>query len=121
MAVFRYLVEDLDLALEFYVQNLGFQEGERWGSAFASVQRGDLTLWLSGPETSAARPMPDGRQPQAGGWNRLVVEVEDLETVVARLRAAGTHFRNEPLSGPGGQQVLIEDPSGNPIEIFQAA
>lgn len=120
MAIFRYLVEDVEEALGFYTEQLGFEMGERWGSAFATVIRGNLTLWLSGPETSAARPMPDGRVPKAGGWNRLVMEVGDLAASVRELKAAGVVFRNEIISGPGGEQVLIEDPSGNPIELFQA-
>ena len=121
MATIRYLVNDVDEALNFYVQRLGFEEQERWGSVFAMVSRGDLTLWLSGPQTSAARPMPDGRQPEAGGWNRLVLEVDDIVSVVEELLAAGATFRNEIISGPGGQQILLEDPSGNPIELFQGA
>jgi catechol 2,3-dioxygenase-like lactoylglutathione lyase family enzyme len=120
MAVVRYLVTNVDEALSFYTQLLGFEERERWGSAFAIVAHGDLTLWLSGPETSAAKPMPDGRQPEPGGWNRLVIETDALESLVEKLKAAGVPFRNEPLSGPGGTQVLVEDPSGNPIELFQA-
>lgn len=90
------------------------------GPAFAIVTKGDLELWLSGPQTSAARPMPDGRQPEPGGWNRLVVEVENLPALVSRMKQAGVRFRNEIISGPGGQQILAEDPSGNPIELFQA-
>ena len=92
---------------------------ERWGPPFAMVRRGDLTLWLSGPGTSAARPMPDGAQPVPGGWNRLVLEVDDLDTTIAALQAAGAHFRSEVVRGPGGRQVLVEDPSGNPVELFQ--
>lgn len=120
MAVVRYIVSDVGKSLEFYIEHLGFEKGEQWGSAFAAVHRGDLELWLAGPETSAARPMPDGRQPQPGGWNRLVLEVEDLEALVAQLKKAGAKFRNEIVSGPGGQQVLLEDPSGNVIELFQS-
>jgi predicted enzyme related to lactoylglutathione lyase len=91
------------------------------GPAFAIVARGDLRLWLSGPQTSAARPMPDGRKPEAGGWNRFVIEVEDIESLVETMKNAGIKFRNEIISGPGGKQILAEDPSGNPIEIFQPA
>ena len=120
MATVRYLVRDVAEALTFYVDHLGFEEGERWGAAFATVTRGDLTLWLSGPETSAAQPMEDGRQPQPGGWNRLVIEVEDIEGLVAAMAAAGVSVRRTVISGPVGQQALIEDPSGNPIELFQA-
>lgn len=119
MATIRYLVSDVDLALDFYVEQLGFSEGDSWGAAFASVTRGDLTLWLSGPETSAAQPMDDGSQPQPGGWNRVVIEVEDIERAVERLAAAGASIRRSVISGPGGLQALVEDPSGNPIELFQ--
>jgi catechol 2,3-dioxygenase-like lactoylglutathione lyase family enzyme len=119
MANVRYLVHDVDAAIDFYVGRLGFELAERWGPPFAMVRRGDLTLWLSGPGTSAARPMPDGAQPVPGGWNRLVFEVDNLDATIAVLRAAGTRFRNDVVSGPGGRQVLVEDPSGNPIELFQ--
>jgi catechol 2,3-dioxygenase-like lactoylglutathione lyase family enzyme len=119
MATVRYLVKDVPSALAFYVGHLGFEEGERWGEVFASVTRGDLTLWLSGPQTSAARPMEDGSQPEAGGWNRLVIEVEDIERVVEEMAAAGVSVRRSVISGPGGKQALVEDPSGNPIELFQ--
>ncbi len=120
MAIARYLVKDVDEALAFYQEALGFtvrQHGK--GSPFAWIEKGDQSLWVSGPGTSAQQPMTDGSVPEPGGWNRIVVEVEDIEAVVADLRARGTTFRNEPLSGVGGTQVLIEDPSGNPIEIFQ--
>jgi predicted enzyme related to lactoylglutathione lyase len=91
------------------------------GPAFAIVAKDDLQIWLSGPQTSAARPMPDGRQPEPGGWNRFVIEVTDLETLVTSMQQAGVTFRNEIISGPGGKQILAEDPSGNPIELFQPA
>ena len=119
MAAMRYLVQDVGAAVEFYVGRLGFVEQERFGSAMAIVERDGLRLWLAGPNSSAARPMPDGRQPEPGGWNRLVLEVDDLGDVVAQLRSAGAAFRNEPISGPGGQQVLVDDPSGNPVELFE--
>jgi catechol 2,3-dioxygenase-like lactoylglutathione lyase family enzyme len=119
MGVCRYLVHDVDVAVTFYTAQLGFQLRERMGPAFAIVTRGDLELWLSGPQTSAARPMPDGSQPVPGGWNRCVIEVTDLEMIVAALQAAGVRFRNEIISGPGGSQILVEDPSGNPLELFQ--
>lgn len=119
MATIRYLVNDVDEALKFYVELLGFEEGERWGPPFAIVTRGDLSLWLSGPGASAAQSLPDGAKPQPGGWNRLVIAVDDIDGLVEQLQAAGATFRNQPLNGPGGTQVLIEDPSGNPIEIFQ--
>ncbi len=117
-AVVRYLVNDADEAVSFYTDHLGFRLQTRMGPAFAIVERDGLELWLSGPQTSAAQPMPDGRVPAAGGWNRLVVEVDDVDETMERLRAAGAQFRNEPLSGPGGTQVLVEDPSGNPVELF---
>ena len=119
MVTIRYLVPEFDAALEFYATWLGFELTERWGPPFAIVSKGDLQLWLSGPQTSAAKPMPDGRQPEPGGWNRLVIEVVDLETLVEKLKAAGMKFRNEIIEGPGGKQILAEDPSGNPLELFQ--
>ena len=119
MATVRYLVCDVDAALPFY-EALGFALADRWGPPFAIIERGDLALWLSGPGTSASKPMPDGALPTPGGWNRVVIEVDDLDAVVAALKAMGTKFRNEPISGPGGRQVLIEDPSGNPLELFEA-
>jgi glyoxylase I family protein len=121
MATLRYLVNDVETSIAFYTQHLEFALIERWGPAFAIVAKGDLNLWLSGPETSAARAMPDGRQPEAGGWNRFVIEVEDIAALVASMKAAGVAFRNEVITGPGGKQILAEDPSGNPIEIFQPA
>jgi catechol 2,3-dioxygenase-like lactoylglutathione lyase family enzyme len=121
MATVRYMVSDVAKALEFYTGLLGFSELENYGAPFASVKRGDLELWLAGPLSSAARSMPDGSKPQPGGWNRLVIEVEDIAFMVALLKGSGVTFRNEIVSGPGGQQILIEDPSGNPIEIFQPA
>ena len=119
MAAVRYIVSDVDSAVTFYTTLLDFDLDEQYGPAMAIVRRGDLTLWLAGPPSSAARPMPDGRSPEAGGWNRFVIEVDDLPATVARLRAAGAIFRNEIVTGPGGKQILIEDPSGNPIELFQ--
>ena len=119
MAEVRYMTDDVDKGVEFYTQHLGFTLKQQFGTAFASVCRGDQTLWLSGPRSSAALPMPDGRQPSPGGWNRLVIEVEDIQATVAVLKQSGVRFRNEVISGPGGQQVLVEDPSGNPVELFQ--
>jgi catechol 2,3-dioxygenase-like lactoylglutathione lyase family enzyme len=121
MATVRYMVTDVDQAVDFYTQRLGFSLTKSWAPAIAMVSRGDLTVWLSGPPSSAARPMPDGRTPEPGGWNRLVIETDDIHGMVNRLKEAGVTFRNEVISGPGGSQVLIEDPSGNPIELFQAA
>ena len=121
MANVRYLVTDVAHAVAFYVEQLGFVERQRFGPAMAIVERDDLQLWLAGPAASASRPMADGNQPQPGGWNRIVIQVDDLDAAVAGLTAAGSVFRNQPLSGPGGRQVLVEDPSGNPIELFEPA
>lgn len=121
MASIRYMVDDVGAAVAFYTERLGFEVKDHRGAPFASVQKGDLTLWLAGPGSSAARPMPDGRQPAPGGWNRLVLEVADIAAVVEDLRAHGAVFRNEIVTGPGGKQIVCEDPSGNPIEIFQPA
>jgi catechol 2,3-dioxygenase-like lactoylglutathione lyase family enzyme len=120
MAVLRYLVADVDAAVAFYTKMLGFELSERWGPPFAMVRRGDLTLWLSGPGSSAARKVSDGSSPAPGGWNRLVLETDALDSLIARLRAAGARFRGDVVSGPGGRQVLVEDPSGNPVELFEA-
>jgi len=119
VAVIRYLVVDVDRAVAFYTEHLGFSLEKRMGPAFAIVSLGDLTLWVSGPQSSAARPMPDGRQPEPGGWNRLVIEVDDLEAKVSELKQAGLHFRNEIVTGPGGSQILLEDTAGNPVELFE--
>ena len=121
MATIRYIVNDVDRAIAFYTQHLGFKLDRQAGSAFATVSRDDLTLWLSGPQSSAARAMPDGRRPDPGGWNRLVLEVEDLASRVAEMKNAGISFRNEIVVGPGGRQILAEDPDGNPVELFEAA
>jgi catechol 2,3-dioxygenase-like lactoylglutathione lyase family enzyme len=115
----RYMVADVGQSVAFYRDQLGFEVVDVMGVAFALVRLGDLTLWLSGPTSSAARPMPDGRQPVAGGWNRFVIEVEDLAARVVALTAAGVSFRNEIVSGPGGKQILVDDPDGNPIELFE--
>jgi len=121
MAVIRYLVEDVDAAVAFYVDALDFERLERWGPAFAMVRRADLTLWLSGPGSSASRPLADGTRPGAGGWNRLVIETADLDAAIARLERAGARFRGDVVTGPGGRQALVDDPSGNPVELFEAA
>ena len=120
MPAVRYLVRDVDAALPFY-EALGFTVTERWGPPFAMLAREGLELWLSGPGSSASRPLPDGSVPQPGGWNRLVIEVEDLQASVSALREAGARFRGEPIQGPGGRQILVEDPSGNPVELFEAS
>ena len=117
----RYLVDDVDAAVDFYTRHFGFTVLTRPGPAFSDVVRGRLRLLLSGPASSAGRPMPDGRTPEPGGWNRIHLIVEDIATEVERLRAAGLTFRNDIVSGPGGRQILIDDPSGNPIELFQPA
>jgi catechol 2,3-dioxygenase-like lactoylglutathione lyase family enzyme len=121
LAVIRYLVSDVDVAVAFYLDILGFELVERWGPPFAMVKRGDLTLWLSGPGSSASRPLTNGSKPLPGGWNRLVLETDDLVSLVEKLTQSGTRFRSEIVSGPGGKQVLVEDPSGNPIELFESS
>ena len=118
--VARYMVNDVEEAIAFYTSHLGFEVSQRMGPAFAIVSTSDIELWLSGPISSAARPMPDGRAPEPGGWNRIVVLVDDLESSVKRMREDGVNFLNEIVSGPGGKQILAEDPSGNPIEVFEA-
>ena len=115
----RYMVEDVDKAIEFYTSHLGFELNMSAAPAFADVVRGNLRLLLSGPKSSAGRPMPDGAQPAPGGWNRIHLIVDDIAAEVERLRAAGLTFRNDIVSGPGGQQILLEDPSGNVVELFQ--
>jgi catechol 2,3-dioxygenase-like lactoylglutathione lyase family enzyme len=117
----RYMVDDVEDAVAFYTTHFGFTVRSSFAPAFADVVRGNLRLLLSGPTSSAGRPMPDGRRPAPGGWNRIHFIVEDIAADVERLRGAGLTFRNEIISGPGGQQILLEDPSGNPIELFQPA
>jgi catechol 2,3-dioxygenase-like lactoylglutathione lyase family enzyme len=117
----RYMVEDVQASVDWYVGHFGFEVQMSAAPAFASVQKGPLRLLLSGARSSAGRPMPDGRQPVAGGWNRFQVIVEDIAAEVERLRGAGVAFRNDILTGPGGSQILAEDPSGNVVELFQPA
>jgi catechol 2,3-dioxygenase-like lactoylglutathione lyase family enzyme len=117
----RYMVDDVETAVDFYTNHFGFTVLTNFAPAFADVKRGSLRLLLSGPTSSAGRPMPDGETPGPGGWNRIHLIVEDLATDVERLRAAGLKFRNDIVTGPGGQQILVEDPAGNPIELFQPA
>jgi catechol 2,3-dioxygenase-like lactoylglutathione lyase family enzyme len=117
----RYMVDDVEAAVDFYTRHFGFEPGLNAAPAFAEVLRGHLRLLLSGPKSSAGRPMPDGRQPEPGGWNRIHLIVDDIDGEVERLRGAGLAFRNDIVSGPGGQQILLDDPSGNPIELFQPA
>ncbi len=117
----RYMVDDVDNAVAFYTTYFDFTLRSSAAPAFADVVRGNLRLLLSGPASSAGRPMPDGRAPEPGGWNRIHLIVDDIAGEVERLRAAGLTFRNDIVSGPGGQQILLEDPAGNPIELFQPA
>jgi catechol 2,3-dioxygenase-like lactoylglutathione lyase family enzyme len=119
MNSFRYLVKDVTRSIAFYTENLGFKIQQDARPAFASVILGDLRLLLSGPESSGARPMPDGRRPEPGGWNRIVLDVDRLAERVAKLKQAGHRFRNDIISGPGGNQILLEDPDGNPIELHE--
>jgi catechol 2,3-dioxygenase-like lactoylglutathione lyase family enzyme len=118
---FRYMVDDVERSLDFYTRQLGFTLRHSALPAFADVVRGRLRLLLAGPESSAGRPMPDGRKPRPGGWNRIHLIVDDIDAEVERLRSAGLSFRNDVVSGPGGRQILLDDPSGNPIELFQPA
>ena len=117
----RYMVDDVDSSINFYTDHLGFTLRMSAAPAFADVVRGNLRLLLSGPKSSAGRPMPDGAQPGPGGWNRIHLIVDDIEAEVERLRAEGHTFRNDIVTGPGGQQILLEDPSGNVVELFQPA
>jgi catechol 2,3-dioxygenase-like lactoylglutathione lyase family enzyme len=115
------MVDDVETAIDFYTTHLGFELRSNPGPAFADVTRGNLRLLLSGPNSSAGRPMPDGRKPGPGGWNRIHLLVDDLGSEVDRLRAAGLSFRNDIVTGPGGSQILLEDPFGNVVELFQPA
>jgi catechol 2,3-dioxygenase-like lactoylglutathione lyase family enzyme len=117
----RYMISDVKQAAEFYTRHLGFAVELDAAPAFISVTRGDLRLLLSGPQSSGARPLPDGRKPEPGGWNRIQLVFEDLAAEVAKLKAAGVQFRSEIISGPGGKQIVLDDPSGNPVELFQPA
>jgi catechol 2,3-dioxygenase-like lactoylglutathione lyase family enzyme len=117
----RYMVDDVESSIDFYTTHLGFTLRMSAAPAFADVVRGNLRLLLSGPKSSAGRPMPDGAQPGPGGWNRIHLIVDDIASEVDRLRSAGLPFRNDIVSGPGGQQILLEDPSGNVVELFQPA
>ena len=121
IGIARYLVNDVEGAIAFYTEQLGLSLDRKMGPAFALVSRGDLTLWLSGPQSSAARPMPDGRRPEPGGWNRIVLVVENIEAKTEELKRAGVSFRNEVVTGPGGKQILLEDPAGNAVELFEPA
>ena len=119
IASVRYIVDDVDVAVAFYTTHLGFTVNTNYSPAFADVVRGPLRLLLSGPTSSAGRTLTDGARPEPGGWNRIHLIVEDLDTEVDRLRSAGLSFRNDVVSGPGGRQILLADPAGNLIELFQ--
>ncbi|PLP60881.1 glyoxalase [Mesorhizobium loti] len=121
MTTVRYFVGDVDASVSFYTKHLGFELRQQFGPNMAILNRGDLTLWLAGQHASASRPMPDGAVPEPGGWNRFVLEVTDLPTLVSALRDEGVSFRNAMVEGPGGRQILCLDPSGNVIELFEAA
>lgn len=121
MVSVRYMVDHVEDAVGFYTQILDFQILNDFAPAFADVARGQLRLLLSGPTSSAGRPMPDGTEPGPGGWNRIHLIVDDIDTEVARLRDAGAQFRNDILEGPGGKQILLQDPSGNVVELFEPA
>jgi catechol 2,3-dioxygenase-like lactoylglutathione lyase family enzyme len=116
----RYMVDDVDAAVDFYTSHLGFTVLNKF-PPFADVARGNLRLLLSGPDSSAGRPMPDGAVPGPGGWNRIHLIVSDIDGEVARLRSEGVSFRNDVVTGPGGSQILLQDPSGNVVELFQPA
>jgi catechol 2,3-dioxygenase-like lactoylglutathione lyase family enzyme len=116
----RYMVDDVPAAVNFYTRHLGFVVNTNY-PAFADVVRGNLRLLLSGPESSAGRPMPDGARPQAGGWNRIHLITGEFDSEIARLKAEGVRFRNDVVSGPGGRQILIQDPAGNLVELFEPA
>ncbi len=121
MARVRYLVSDVEHSISFYTEHLGFKLEQQSGSAFATISRGDLTLLLSGPQSSGHRSLPDGRRQHPGGWNRIVLNVVDLPSRVATFKQAGLHFRSEIVTGPGGKQIQLEDPDGNPVELFEPA
>ena len=116
----RYMVDDVAAAVDFYTTHFDFRELSSALPAFADVSRGNLRLLLSGPKSSAGRPMPDGRTPAPGGWNRLHFIVDDIGAEVERLRSSGVTFRNDVVTGPGGRQILLDDPDGNPIELHEA-
>ena len=117
----RYMIEDVPTALKFYTTHLGFSVDMDASPAFASISRDGVRLLLSGKTSSGRRPMPDGREPVPGGWNRIHIQVDDLAAEVERLRGAGLKFRNDIITGPGGSQIILDDPSGNPVELFQPA
>ena len=117
----RYIVDDVDKAVEFYTSNLDFRLEKQFGPAIALLERDGLCLLVSGPIASASRPMPDGSKPSPGGWSRFLIDVDDIESVVSRLKRNGVQFKNDIIEGPGGKQILCLDPSGNVVELFQPA
>jgi glyoxylase I family protein len=119
IAAVRYQIKDVERAIKFYTEVLGFKLEQKTGAAFAMVSRGSLQLVLSGPGSSGARPMPDGRRQEPGGWNRIIIYVPDLDGQIQKLKTAGAHFRNTVEVGPGGKQIQVEDPDGNPIELHE--
>ena len=121
MVSIRYMIDDVPAAIKFYTSHLGFSLDLDASPAFASVSRDGVRLLLSGKTSSGRRAMPDGHQPVPGGWNRIHIQVDDIDAEVKRLREAGLTFRNEIVRGPGGSQILLDDPSGNPVELFQPA
>ncbi len=120
MAQVRYIVKDVEQAIEFYVSKLGFNLEQQFGPAMAIMSKDDLKLWVAGPAASASKPMPDGAQPEPGGWARFVLSVEGIDQLVADLRAGGVTFLNDIVEGPGGKQILCQDPSGNVVELFES-
>jgi glyoxylase I family protein len=119
IAAVRYQTRDVNRAIKFYTERLGFKLEQQAGAAFGMVSRGPLQLILSGPGSSGARPMPDGRQQEPGGWTRIIIYVPDLDQEIQKLESAGAHFRNAVEVGPGGRQIQVEDPDGNPIELHE--
>ena len=117
----RYQVKNVDASVDFYTKHLGFKLEMKAGTAFAKISSGNFVLWLSGPASSGSRPLPDGRTQEPGGWNRIALEVADLPAIVAEVKRAGLRFRNEIEVGPGGKQIQLEDPDGNPVELFEPA
>ena len=120
MAQIRYIVDDVPDAIDFYTSKLGFVLKQQFGGAMAILENEDLTLWLAGPTASASKPMPDGSTPRPGGWSRFVLSVENLQQLVTDLRGEGVSFRSDLITGPGGKQILCEDPSGNVVELFES-